>query len=116
MTILRLPVRFVMDCDAKPRYLGARRLSISWTRQELCDTTDHIIIQGLLLARSQIASDYCRMIAIHSRAYLLLNSVCTLIVTAMSLHSNTTLISMLRNTCTSKAQESGPKSPDPLSR
>ena len=57
MTILRLPVRFVMDCDAKPRYLGARRLSLSWTRQELCDTTDHII-QGLLLARSQIASDY----------------------------------------------------------
>ena len=42
MTILRLPVRFVMDCDAKPRYLGARRLSLSWTRQELCDTTDHI--------------------------------------------------------------------------
>ena len=115
MTILRLPVRFVMDCDAKPRYLGARRLSLSWTRQELCDTTDHII-QGLLLARSQIASDYCRMIAIHSRAYLLLNSVCTLIVTAMSLHSNTTLISVLRNTCTSKAQESGPKSPDPLSQ
>ena len=63
-----------------------------------------------------IASDYCRMIAIHSRAYLLLNSVCTLIVTAMSLHSNTTLISVLRNTCTSKAQESGPKSPDPLSQ
>ena len=56
MTILGLPVRFVMDCDAKPRYLGARRLSLSWTRQELCDTTDHII-QGLLLARSQIASD-----------------------------------------------------------
>ena len=53
-----LHVRFVMDCDAKPRYLGARRLSLSWTRQELCDTTDHIIIQGLLLARSQIASDY----------------------------------------------------------
>ena len=98
-----------MDCDAKPRYLGARRLYLSWTRQELCDTTDHII-QGLLLARSQIASDYCRMIAIHSRAYLLLNSVCTLIVSAMSLHSNTTLISVLRNTCTSKAQESGPKS------
>ena len=101
-----------MDCEAKPRYLGARRLSLSWTRQELCDTADHII-QGLLLARSQIASDYCRMIAIHSRAYLLLNSVCTLIVTAMStLH----LISVLRNTCTSKAQESGPKSPDPLSQ
>ena len=53
VTILRLPVRFVMDCDAKPRYLGARRLSLSWTRQELCDTTDHII-QGLLLARSQM--------------------------------------------------------------
>ena len=102
MTILRLPVRFVMDCDAKPRYLGARRLSLSWTRQELCNTTDHII-QGLLLARSQIASDYCRMIAIHSRAYLLLNSVCTLIVTAMSLHSNTTLISVLRNTCNFKS-------------
>ena len=28
-------------CDAKPRYLGARRLSLSWTRQELCDTADH---------------------------------------------------------------------------
>ena len=83
MTILRLPVRFVMDCDAKPRYLGARRLSLSWTRQELCDTTDHNNTRFVVGALTN-ASDYCRMIAIHSRAYLLLNSVCTLIVTAMS--------------------------------
>ena len=42
-----------MDCDAKPRYLGARRLSLSWTRQELCDTVDHII-QGLLFIENSL--------------------------------------------------------------
>ena len=59
MTILCLPVRLPRVLSwivSKPRYLGARILSLSWTRQELCDTADHI--QGLLLACSQIASDY----------------------------------------------------------
>ena len=91
---------FVMDCDAKPRYLGDRRLSLSWTRQELCDTTDHIK-QGLLLARSDYCMPHdCNPFQSLPAAKQCLHTDCNCYVVAFQHY-----ISVLRNTCTSKAQE-----------